>query len=425
MKRWLSRNVWTLSWVSFLQDAASEMLMPLMPVLLTSILHAPAAVVGVIEGLAEGMAATTKLLSSRINRWVPRKTMVFLGYSGAALGKVIVALSGTWPMVLAGRLTDRFGKGLRSVARDALLVDGSDRGDRGKIVGFHRTADTLGAVIGPVLALTFLSLLGSSSDTEAIRKVLWFAVVPGVASTLLVLLVRDNQKSKRGQAKAEAIALADAAFDGVPSNNAANKLVANKPAAKTPEPIPARLKTVLFAMVAFSVVNFPDALVLLHVSQIGFSVQGVIAAYLVYNIAYAALNFPAGWLADKFSPNAIFGIGLVCFAIAYGGMGLTNDHNLTIALLIVYGGFAAANDTVGKSWISKLAPDSRQIWAQSLLQGLSGFSVLAAGLWAGLIWTLTEFGATGAGSLPLRISGIVAIIAAVAVFSIGRDHGKH
>jgi MFS family permease len=425
MKRWLSRNVWTLSWVSFLQDAASEMLMPLMPVLLTSILHAPAAVVGMIEGLAEGMAATTKLLSSRINRWVPRKTMVFLGYSGAALGKVIVALSGTWPMVLAGRLTDRFGKGLRSVARDALLVDGSDRGDRGKIVGFHRTADTLGAVIGPVLALTFLSLLGSSSDTEAIRKVLWFAVVPGVASTLLVLLVRDNQKSKRGQAKAEAIALADAVFDGVPSNNAANKLVANKPAAKTPEPIPARLKTVLFAMVAFSVVNFPDALVLLHVSQIGFSVQGVIAAYLVYNIAYAALNFPAGWLADKFSPNAIFGIGLVCFAIAYGGMGLTNDHNLTIALLIVYGGFAAANDTVGKSWISKLAPDSRQIWAQSLLQGLSGFSVLAAGLWAGFTWTLTEFGATGAGSLPLRISGIVAIIAAVAVFSIGRDHGKH
>ena len=436
MKRWLSRNVWTLSWVSFLQDAASEMLMPLMPVLLTSILHAPAAVVGMIEGLAEGMAATTKLLSSRINRWVPRKTMVFLGYSGAALGKVIVALSGTWPMVLAGRLTDRFGKGLRSVARDALLVDGSYKGDRGKIVGFHRTADTLGAVVGPVLALTFLSLLGSSSDTEAIRQVLWFAVVPGVASTLLVLLVRDNQKSKRGQAKAEAIALADAVFDGGASGASDSKSVASegaassgaqtiKPAAKTLEPIPARLKTVLFAMVAFSVVNFPDALVLLHVSQIGFSVQGVIAAYLVYNIAYAALNFPAGWLADRFSPNAIFGIGLVCFAIAYGGMGLSTDHNITIALLIVYGGFAAANDTVGKSWISKLAPDSRQIWAQSLLQGLSGFSVLAAGLWAGLIWTMTEFGATGAGSLPLRISGIVAIIAAVAVFSIGRDHRKH
>ena len=435
MKRWLSRNVWTLSWVSFLQDAASEMLMPLMPVLLTSILHAPAAVVGMIEGLAEGMAATTKLLSSRINRWVPRKTMVFLGYSGAALGKVIVALSGTWPMVLAGRLTDRFGKGLRSVARDALLVDGSDKGDRGKIVGFHRTADTLGAVVGPVLALTFLSLLGSSSDTEAIRKVLWFAVVPGVASTLLVLLVRDNQKSKRGQAKADVIALADAVFDGaasdgvtstgVASDGVATDVVVTRTAGKTQEPMPARLKTVLFAMVAFSVVNFPDALVLLHVSQIGFTVQGVIAAYLVYNIAYAALNFPAGWLADRFSPNAIFGLGLVCFAIAYGGMGLTNDHNLTIALLIVYGGFAAANDTVGKSWISKLAPDSRQIWAQSLLQGLSGFSVLAAGLWAGLIWTMTEFGATGAGSLPLRISGIVAIIAAVAVFSIGRDHGKH
>jgi MFS family permease len=179
----------------------------------------------------------------------------------------------------------------------------------------------------------------------------------------------------------------------------------------------ARLRLVLTLIVGFGVINFPDALLLLHVSQIGFSVTGVVGAYLLYNIAYAALNFPAGWLADRMPPSRIYAIGLLLFAITYGGMGLTRDPNLTLALLAIYGGFAAANDTVGKSWISKLAPESRQLWAQSLLQGLSGFSILISGLWAGLLWTL----GAGAGQVSLLISGGVAVVAAAIMFFIGHD----
>jgi MFS family permease len=396
MKSWLNRNVWTLSWVSFLQDAASELLYPIMPVLLTSVLHAPAAVVGMIEGLAEGVAATVKLASAWINKFLPRKVAVFIGYGLAGVGKVIIAAAGTWPIVLIGRLTDRVGKGMRSAPRDALLLLGSDRAHRGKVVGFHRTADTLGAVLGPILALSLLAAFNND-----IRPVLWFAAIPATMSTLLVLAVKDHEPRARRQSKA------------APASTTATDAVAQD----TNEPLSARLKVVLGVISGFAFMNFPDALLLLHVSQVGFSLSAVVGAYLLYNISYAALNFPFGWLSDKLRPSGIYALGLVCFAAAYGGMSLTKDHSLTLLLIVIYGGFAAANDTVGKSWVSKLAPESRQLWAQSLLQGLSGFGVLAAGIWAGVLWTIGG----GAGSLPLMISGLAALVVAAVLVFMGRD----
>lgn len=402
-KKWLTQNVWALSWVSFAQDAASEMLYPLMPILLTTIFGAPAAIVGMIEGLAEGIAAATKLASAWLNRFLPRKWMVGLGYGAAALGKIIVAAAGGWPMVLVGRLTDRVGKGLRSAPRDALLVEGSNKAHRGRIIGFHRTADTLGAVLGPILALALLAAFNNR-----VQSVLWFAIIPAVISTVLVLFVKDNQPSARKAARLAA----DAAVMPVTAPTAATHSTAAIGATPaTPLRLPNRLRIVLVAVIGFGIINFPDALVLLHVSQVGFSVPEVVGAYLLYNISYAALNYPAGLLADKIRPNLVYALGLGCFAIAYGGMSLTQNHNLTLLLIAIYGGYAACNDTVGKSWVSKLAPESRQLWAQSLLQGFSGFSVLIAGLWAGALWTL----GAGAGEVPLAISGGLAIISAVAM----------
>jgi len=401
MKSWLNRNVWTLSWVSFLQDAASELLYPIMPVLLTSVLHAPAAVVGMIEGLAEGVAATMKLASSWVNRYLPRKVAVFVGYGLAGVGKVIIAAAGTWPIVLVGRLTDRVGKGMRSAPRDALLLLGTDKAHRGKVVGFHRTADTLGAVLGPILALGLLAAFNND-----IRPVLWFAAIPATFATLLVLAVKDNEP-RTGRRKPTAASATDAS---------ATDASTAQPA-QTHEPLSTRLKVVLGVISGFAFMNFPDALLLLHVSQIGFSLSAVVGAYLLYNISYAALNFPFGWLSDKLRPSGIYALGLVCFAAAYGGMSLTKDHGITLFLIVVYGGFAAANDTVGKSWVSKLAPESRQLWAQSLLQGFSGFGVLAAGLWAGALWTI----GAGTGSLPLLISGVAALAVASVLVLMGRD----
>ncbi|HEY5186900.1 MAG TPA: MFS transporter, partial [Actinomycetes bacterium] len=170
--QWLSRNVAVLSGVSLLQDSASELLYPVLPILLTSVLGAPAAVVGLVEGLAEGAAAIMKYLSGRLSDRVGRKPLVGLGYGLAALGKVIVALSWAWPVVLVGRVVDRTGKGIRSAPRDALLATDVPEEHLGRVFGFHRFADTGGAVIGPLLGLAVLELANGN-----IRAALWVAVI--------------------------------------------------------------------------------------------------------------------------------------------------------------------------------------------------------------------------------------------------------
>ena len=382
---WLTRNLIAISWVSLLQDAASEMLYPIMPIFLTTVLAAPAAVVGAIEGFAEGSMAITKLSSAWMNRWLPRKLMVFLGYGGASLGKLIIALAGFWPIVMLGRVVDRLGKGMRSSARDAILVQGVDKTHRGRVIGFHRTADTTGAVIGPILALLLLSAFNGN-----IRDVLWIAVIPAVLSTVAVLFIKDQD----------------------PSTKRMPKLTRAETTPMNTQKLSPTVTRLIWILAFFALANFPDALLILHLSQDGFGITEVIGMYLIFNIAYAALNFPFGMLADRLKPQHVYALGLLCFAIAYGGLALTHDRTISVILIVIYGGFSAANDVVGKSWVSKLAADHQQLTVQSRLQGLSGFGILFAGIWAGMAWGL----GSGSGVVPLLISGCFGLVAAVVLW---------
>jgi MFS family permease len=170
--------------------------------------------------------------------------------------------------------------------------------------------------------------------------------------------------------------------------------------------LPRRYWEVVSFLVAFSVANFPDALLLLRLKQIGFSVVGVILAYVGYNAVYAVASFPAGVLADRFGRSVVYGVGLVFFAVGYFGLGITTNAVTAWGLIVVYGLFTACYDGVGKAWISTLVGGELQSSAQGVFQGLSGFAVLAAGLWAGFLW-----GADG--RLPLLISGVVGAVFAV------------
>lgn len=378
---WLTKNVVAISWVSLLQDAASEMLYPIMPVFLNTVLGAPAAIIGAIEGAAEGASALTKLISNWLNRFVPRKTMVVVGYAAAALGKFFIAIAATWPVVMLGRVVDRLGKGTRSAARDAILVQGVATHDRGKVIGFHRTSDTTGAVVGPTLALILLAILDGD-----IRAILWFALIPAVLSTLATFFIRDAEPHTRKSVSKKA----------AKANNVDVRLSS-------------KIKSLIWVLAVFSLVNFPDALVLLHLSQDGFGILEVVGLYLLFNIAYASMSFPVGMLADHIKPKYVYALGLLCFAIAYGGLALTSAKFAAYVLVIIYGGFAAANDVVGKSWVSKLAESHQQLAVQARLQGLSGFGLLFAGIWAGLIWNLGD----GIGTLPLLISAAFGLLAAV------------
>ena len=363
---WLTRNVRVLSAVSFLQDAASELLYPLLPIYLTVVLGAPPSVVGAIEGAAEGAASITKLAVGPLGDRFAKRPLIATGYGMAALGKVIVAIAGAWTGVLAGRVVDRLGKGIRGAPRDALLVEGIESGQRGKVFGFHRTMDTLGAVVGPLLGLAGYELLG-----HRIPPLLYIAIVPAVLSVLLIFLVRETPRTGPRQP----------IFSGFGD-------------------LPRRFWRVTAIVVGFGLVNFPDALLLLRLNDIGFGVVAVILAYVTYNLVYALGSYPAGLVADRLPRSAVFGVGLVFFAIGYIGLGLTSDRVIAWLLLGAYGLFAACTDGVGKAWISSMVGSERQATAQGVFQGAGGLAILIAGVWAGLLW-----GADG--RLPLLISGVV------------------
>jgi len=374
---WLTRNVRVLSAVSFLQDAASELLYPLLPIYLTVVLGAPPAVVGAIEGAAEGAASMTKLASGPLGDRFAKRPLIATGYGMAALGKVIVAVAGAWPGVLAGRVVDRLGKGVRGAPRDALLVEGIESGSRGRVFGFHRAMDTLGAVVGPLIGLAGYELLD-----HQIAPLLYIAIIPAVLSVLLIFLVRETPRSGPRPPRRPM-------FTGV-------------------RELPRRFWRVTMIVVGFGLVNFPDALLLLRLNEIGFGVVQVILAYVTYNLVYAVASFPAGVLADRLPRSAVFGIGLVFFAIGYIGLGLTTDRTTAWLLIGVYGLFTACTDGVGKAWISSLVGSDRQSTAQGVFQGASGLAILVAGVWAGLLW-----GADG--RLPLLISGVVGACFAAAL----------
>jgi len=364
-----------LSLVSLLQDSASELLYPLLPIYLTTVLGAPPAVVGAVEGAAEGAASLTKVVSGPLGDRFARRPLIATGYGMAALGKLIVAAAGAWPGVLAGRVVDRLGKGLRGSVRDALLVDGIAPAQRGRVFGFHRTMDTLGAVIGPLLGLA-----GYEAFHHRIGPVLYLAVIPAVLSVLLIAWVRERPRVVPPGIRSSVFAGA--------------------------RRLPRRYWNVVSFLVAFSVVNFPDALLLLRLKEIGFSVVGVILAYVGYNAVYALVSFPAGVLADRFGRAVAYGVGLVFFAVGYLGLGSTTNTAAAWGLIAVYGMFTACYDGVGKAWVSTLVSEELQSSAQGVFQGLSGFAVLAAGLWAGFLWGSD-------GRLPLLISGVVGAVFAV------------
>lgn len=374
---WLTRNVRVLSAVSFLQDAASELLYPLLPIYLTVVLGAPPSVVGAIEGAAEGAASLTKLAVGPLGDRFAKRPLIATGYGMAALGKVIVAMAGAWPGVLAGRVVDRLGKGVRGAPRDALLVDGIESADRGKVFGFHRTMDTMGAVVGPLIGLAGYELLD-----HQIRPLLFIAIVPAVLSVLLLAFVREKPR--------------------------VGPRPARQPLWAGMRELPRRFWRVTAVVVGFGLVNFPDALLLLRLNEIGFSVVGVILAYVTYNLVYALGSFPAGLLSDRLPRSAVFGVGLMFFAIGYIGLGLTRDHALAWVLIGFYGLFTACTDGVGKAWVSSLAGAGSQATAQGVFQGGSGFAVLIAGVWAGLLWSAD-------GRLPLLVSGVVGACFAAAL----------
>jgi MFS family permease len=382
-RRWLSKNLVVLTLVSLTQDAASDLLYPLLPLLLVGVIGAAPLALGIIEGCAEAAAGFTKLYAGRFSDKVGRKPFVVAGYTLAGLGKVFVVLATTWPLVFFGRVTDRIGKGMRSSPRDALINDSVDTKDLGKAFGFHRAGDNLGAVIGPALALIGLSLL--NDDVRAVAR---WALIPAVLSGLLTFLVKDTfVKQPKKEVKA----------------------------ASTYK-LPAGLKVRISTLVAIQLTNIPDALLLLQLHQIGFSAKGVVASYMLFSAVSALLAYPAGAFSDKLNPRIVYAIGLLFFSCGYITLGLTRNHIFAVIAIVLYGVFPALTDGVGKAWIASMSPPEHRGRIQGVYQSSMNFAILGAGIWGGAAWTSNGI------QWPLVIAGVGALIGSLVLVTIRPQH---
>lgn len=375
----LSRNVYVVSAVSFLQDTASEILYPVLPFFVTGVLGAPPAVLGLIEGLADGTASAMKLLSGRLADLRRRRPLVGAGYGISAVGKLLLALAFAWPMVLAARVTDRVGKGLRGPPRDAIIADETTPANRGRAFGFHRAADTAGAVCGPLIGLALYEAVG-----QQFRPLFWIALVPAAGSALLVLAIRERPHPHR-----------------------------RVEATWAPRQLPRRYWRVMGLVGLFALVNFPDTLLLLRAKDLGVGFAGVTALYVLYNLTYAALSYPAGRVSDRLGRRRVFAVGMVVFAVVYLGFGLTTSATWLWLLLPIYGCYTALTDGVSRAWVADLVPATDRATALGIHAAITGAGLLVAGVWAGLAWH-------GTGHVPFVISGVAVAVLALVLLAGGR-----
>lgn len=371
----LSRTVWILSLVSLFADVASEMLYPVMPVYLKSIGFS-VLLIGILEGVAQATAGLSKGYFGRLSdRTGKRLPFIRWGYFVAALSKPLLVLSSVPLWVFGARTLDRFGKGLRTGARDAMLSEEATTATKGRVFGFHRSMDTLGAVVGPGLALVYLYL-----HPEQYKPLFYFAFIPGLLSVFLLFLVRQKNRP-----------IPTAAAKQADKYNFLSFLHYWKES-------PIAYRRLLVGLLLFALFNSSDFFLLLRMKESGLDDTHIIGLYIFYNLVYALFSYPLGAVADKWGLKQVYLAGLGLFAAVYFGMAADPKSWMYWPLLIIYGLFAAATEGVSKAWITNICEPADTATAIGTYTAFQSIATLVASALAGLLWQLYGAAATFAAS---------------------------
>lgn len=349
----ISRNTFILGWVSFFNDIASEIIYPLLPLFLSSVLGADKALIGLIEGIAESTASLLKLVSGWLaDRTGKNKLLATLGYGASSIGRPLYALvSASW-QVLGLRFLDRVGKGLRTAPRDVMITESTPPEAMGRAFGFHRSLDTLGAVVGPGLAIALMAIFH-----QHFQSVFLAASIPGFAALFLLFFVQD---AHRGEART----LPPLRWNAFGSS----------------------FRLFIVASFVFALGNSSNAFLILRTQGLGVAVELVPVVYLLYNAVYSLVAFPAGILADRLGCGRVLMAGYLAFALIYLGFALANQPWHAWVLFAGYGLYSGITDGVGRAWIKELSPDALRGSAFGIYDFAVGLAALPASLLAGAIW---------------------------------------
>lgn len=347
-----------LSIVSFFADIASELLYPVMPLYLKSI-GMGAVYIGVLEGVADAIAGISKSYFGKLSDVSGRRMpFVWSGYMLSSFSKSAIGLFANPLWVLITRSSDRLGKGVRTAARDAILSDEATPETKGAVFGFHRSMDTLGAFVGPILALIYLHYYPGEY-----RKLFLYALIPALFVAGSLALVKEKPREKKIEK----------------GNLFWSSLRYWKMA--TPE-----YKRILILIIVFTLMNSSDMFLILKARESGLSDVQTITLYIFYNLVYALSSYRMGILSDRIGKKNVFLIGLCFFVLTYAGMAFNSRLDVFYLLFIFYGLFAAATEGITKAWVSNLCEKVDLATALGFQATTQSIAAMVASSMAGIIW---------------------------------------
>jgi MFS family permease len=375
----ITRNVLILSVVSLLNDTSGEMITPILPLYLKSIGFS-FILIGVLEGIAEATAGLSKgyfgNYSDNTGRRLP---FVQIGYLISAITKPILLLS-VFPLwVFFVRTLDRFGKGVRSSSRDAILSDEATPATKGRVFGFHRAMDTCGAVIGPLIALIYLHY-----HPENYIMLFAIAFIPSLLAILFTFFIKEKIHDAQIKPRPKFLEFL-----------------------KYWKESPALYRKLVGALLVFALFNSSDAFLLLKIKESGLDDTTLISIFIFYNLIYALFSYPMGILADKIGMKKIFITGLILFAFTYSGIAFANNKIIFFMLFFLYGIYSAATEGIAKAWISNISDKKNTATAIGTYNAFQSIATLLASTIAGLIWF--QFGSTATFLLTSIVTLLVVV----------------
>jgi len=359
----LSRSTIIIGLVSLLGDISSEMIYPILPVFITQTLRAPATAVGLIEGIAVGSASIVSgvsgWISDRIRR---RKPVAFAGYALTALSRPMIAFASVWPVVLGARFADRFGKGIRTSPRDALLAETSAAKDRGRSFGFERAMDSAGAVLGPLIGLALVSWASMQA-----RKIFLVSAIPATLASLLILSVRERRSDIVAGLPNIRLSIAGTTRD---------------------------YKRLLIVVGVFGLANSANAFLILRAQQLGLTTGATILTYALFNAVASIASMPAGAASDRIGRRNLLIAGYAIYALSYAGFAFASSGWLVWPLFALYGLFPALTEGVSKALAVDTAGKSGRATALGIYFAVVGITEIAASSIGGILWDKIDSRAT-------------------------------